>query len=55
MSSQAPSADDAVAVLEGLLAGPHLVAAGRHHGLAALAGGAQRFLGGVLAAKSQTF
>ena len=46
VSSQAPPADDGVAVLEGLLAGPHLVAAGRHHGLAAPAGGAQRFLGG---------
>ena len=46
LSSQALSADDVVASLDGPLADPHLVVAVAHHGLAALAGGAQGFLRG---------
>ena len=46
LSSQALSADEVVAGLDGPLADPHLVVAVAHHGLAALAGGAQGFLSG---------
>ena len=46
LPSQALSADEVVAGLDGPLADPHLVVAVAHHGLAALAGGAQGFLSG---------